>query len=115
MLNTIAIDGRFSADPQLRSTNNGTKVCTFTLAVGRDKGTEADWIDCVAWGDAAETICKYLSKGRRVIVEGRLQTHTFEKDGKRNKACEVIVQRFHFADSKKAEETPVDDNGELPF
>lgn len=105
MLNIVAIQGRLSADPELRTTQTGTPVCSFTLAVQRnmkssDGEYNTDWIDCVAWKGTAEFICKYFQKGQLVAVNGILQTRTYEKDGVKRKATEVVVQNAYFCESR---------------
>ena len=105
MLTVIALQGRLAADPELRTTQNGTPVCSFTLAVQRnmkssDGEYNTDWIDCVAWKGTAEFICKYFQKGQLVAVNGILQTRTYEKDGVKRKATEVVVQNANFCESK---------------
>lgn len=109
MLNVTAIQGRMVADPELRTTNNGTSVCSFTLAVQRNmKGSDGeyntDWVDCVAWKGTAEFICKNFQKGQLVAVNGTLQTRSYEKDGVKRKATEVLVQNANFCESRKKEE-----------
>lgn len=134
MLNKIVIMGRLGKDVELRRTNTGTAVASFTLAVDRDfkdKATgsrETDWIDCVAWRNTAEFASRYFSKGRVAIVEGRLQMRTWtDKDGNKRRSAEVQVDNMYFGDSKNEgqrsqgdkgkqefEELPEDDGG-LPF
>ena len=107
MLNKIIAMGRLTADPELKTTGGGTSVCSFTLASDRDyKGKDAeretDWLDCVAWRGTAEFISKYFAKGRMMVVEGRLQTRTYEdKNGNKRKATEIVVDNAYFGDSKK--------------
>ena len=105
MLNIVAIQGRLSADPEQRTTQNGTPVCSFTLAVQRNikSGDEypTDWIDCVAWKGTAEFICKYFQKGQLVAVSGTLQTRSYEKDGVKRKATQVLVQNANFCESRR--------------
>lgn len=109
MLNKITIMGRLTADPELRMTQSGKPVATFTLAVERDfkgpNGTrEADFINCVAWNNTAEFVNKYFTKGNMAVVSGRLQTRKWEAaDGKKGIATEVIVENMYFGESKKAE------------
>ena len=85
MLNSCIIMGRLTADPELRHTNSGVACCSFTLAVERDgKPNEqtgqrtADFIDCTAWRNTAEFICKWFSKGRMAVAAGRMQTRTWK-------------------------------------
>jgi single-strand DNA-binding protein len=104
MLNIVAIQGRLSADPELRTTQTGTPVCSFTLAVQRNikSGDEypTDWIDCVAWKGTAEFICKYFQKGQLIAVNGTLQTRSYEKDGVKRKTTQVVVQSAYFCESR---------------
>ena len=104
MLNIGAIQGRLSADPELRTTQTGTPVCSFTLAVQRNikSGDEypTDWIDCVAWKGTAEFICKYFQKGQLIAVNGTLQTRSYEKDGVKRKTTQVVVQSAYFCESR---------------
>lgn len=106
MLNKIFIMGRMTRDPELRRTQNGTAVTSFTLAVDRDfkdKDGEkiADFIPCIAWRNTAEFIAKNFAKGRMAVVEGRLQVRDFkEKDGTSRKATEIQVDNIYFGDSK---------------
>ena len=105
MLNIVALQGRLAADPEQRTTQNGTSVTSFSLAVQRNvKGSDGeygtDWIDCVAWKGTAEFICKYFQKGRLMAVNGTLQTRSYEKDGSKRKATEVVVQSAYFCESR---------------
>ena len=105
MLNIVALQGRLSADPEQRTTQNGTAVTSFSLAVQRNvKGSDGeygtDWIDCVAWKGTAEFICKYFQKGQLMAVNGALQTRSYEKDGVKRKATEVVVQSAYFCESR---------------
>ena len=104
MLNIVAIQGRLSADPELRTTQTGTPVCSFTLAVQRNikSGDEypTAWIDCVAWKGTAEFICKYFQKGQLIAVNGTLQTRSYEKDGVKRKTTQVVVQSAYFCESR---------------
>lgn len=105
MLNIVAIQGRLSADPEQRTTQNGTAVTNFSLAVQRNiKGSDGeygtDWIDCVAWKGTAEFICKYFQKGQLMAVNGSLQTRSYEKDGVKRKVTQVVVQSAYFCESR---------------
>ena len=109
MLNHVSIQGRFARDPELRRTNTGKAVCSFTIACdkpGKDAG--ASFIDCVAWDKTAEFVNNYFMKGDAIIVEGRLETRQYEtKDGQKRTATEVVVSQAHFCEKKKdAEEKP---------
>ena len=105
MLNIVALQGRLAADPEQRTTQNGTAVTSFSLAVQRNvKGGDGeygtDWIDCVAWKGTAEFICKYFQKGQLMAVNGSLQTRSYEKDGVKRKATQVVVQSAYFCESR---------------
>ena len=105
-MNKSILMGRMVAHPELKSTESGTPVTSFCLAVDRaGKGT--DFIDCIAWRKSAEFICRYMAKGQRVAVIGNLQARIWEdKQGQKRKATEVVVESAYFADGKKDELTP---------
>lgn len=113
MLNRIILQGRLVADPELRHTSNGVAVATFRLAVDRDfkdKQTgerKADFINVVAWRGTAEFAASYFRKGRMAIVEGQLQSRTYDdKDGNRRYTTEVIAGSIYFGDSKREGDGP---------
>ena len=107
MLNKIFIMGRLTRDPELRRTQSGTAVTSFTLAVDRDFKSqsgekETDFIDVVAWRSTAEFAAKYFTKGRMAIVEGRLQIRPWTaKDGNNRRSAEVVADNIYFGDSKR--------------
>jgi single-strand DNA-binding protein len=108
MLNHITIMGRLTKDPELRRTQGGHAVASFTLAVDRDFTSkdggekETDFIDCVAWRITGEFVNKYFSKGRMAVVSGRLQISSWtDKDGSKRRTAEVVADNVYFADSKK--------------
>lgn len=106
MLNKCFLLGRMTKDPEIRRTNGGTAVTSFTLAVDRDFKTngekETDFIDVVAWRNTAEFVSKYFSKGRMAIVEGRLQIRDWtDKNGNKRRTAEVVADNVYFGDSKK--------------
>lgn len=111
MLNTITLQGRLVRDADLRRTREGTGVCNFRLAVARDIGDATDFIDIVAWRQQAEFAGKYCTKGRMVIVTGRLQMREWKdpKTGDRRISAEVLADRLYFSDEKRADIQ----NGEL--
>ena len=99
-MNSIILIGRLTKDPELRYTPNGKAVCSFTLAVDRpysgDK-KEADFINIVVWNKMGENCAKYLSKGRKTAVQGRLQIRSYEDDsGKRKYVTEVVANSVEF-------------------
>lgn len=107
MLNSVNLIGRFTRDPELRSTPSGVSTCSFTIAVDRNfvrQGEErkADFITCVAWRQTAELIAKYFRKGNLIALEGSIQTRTWDDtEGKRHYVTEVVVDRVHFIESKR--------------
>lgn len=142
MLNHIVLQGRFTRDPELRYTQSGTAVCSFTLAVERDVAAaggerKADFIDCTAWRGSADFVSKYFKKGSAAIVSGRLEIRDWtDRDGGKRRSAAVIVESVYFGEGKKdggnaqvAARDPVDygaqsadqfaelpdDDGDLPF
>ncbi|MGM9522709.1 MAG: single-stranded DNA-binding protein [Oscillospiraceae bacterium] len=108
MLNHIVLMGRLTRDPELRRTQNGTAVASFSLAVERDFASrdggdkQTDFIDIVAWRNTAEFVSKYFSKGRMAVVSGRLQIRDWtDKDGGKRRSAEVVADNVYFGDSKK--------------
>ena len=105
-MNKIILLGRLTRDPEVRYTSTGKVVCQFTLAVDRpfanqEGQREADFIPVVIWGKQAETCGNYLSKGQRVLVEGRLQIRSYNaKDGGKRWITEVIADHFEFIECK---------------
>ena len=101
-MNSVCIIGRLTKDVQERRTQNGTPVVSFTLAVDRRKKEDgADFINCIAWNKSAETIAKYVHKGDLFGVTGYIQTRSYEKDGRRNYATEVVTTGFKFLERKR--------------
>ena len=107
MLNKIFIMGRLTRDPELRRTQSGTPVTSFSLAVDRDYKTqsgekETDFIDVVAWRATAEFVAKYFTKGRMAVVEGRLQIRAWQdKEGNNRRSAEVVADNVYFGESKR--------------
>ena len=108
MLNHITIMGRLVKDPELRRTQSGVAVCSFTVAVDRDfQSREAaekqtDFIDVVAWRQTAEFVSKYFTKGRMIVVDGSLQSRKWQdKTGQNRVSCEVLANNIYFGDSKR--------------
>lgn len=136
MLNQIIIMGRLTRDPELRRTQSGTAVCSFSVAVDRDFKSqsgekETDFVDIVAWRSTADFVSKFFTKGRMAVVEGRLQIRDWkDKDGNNRRSAEVVAEHVYFGDSKQRSESdtasappasgdfreiPEDEEGELPF
>lgn len=111
MLNHITLMGRLTRDPDLRYTQSGTPVASFTLAVDRDfKGpdgeTETDFIDIVAWRQTAEFVSKYFTKGMLAVVSGRLQFRDWtDKNNNKRRNAEVVADNVYFGESKRRDTT----------
>ena len=107
MLNRIVLMGRLTRDPELRRTQSGTAVTSFSLAVDRDFKSqsgekETDFIDIVAWRGTAEFVSKYFTKGRMAVVEGGLQIRDWtDRDGGKRRSAEVVADNVYFGDSKR--------------
>ena len=108
MLNKIILMGRLTRDPELRHTQSGTAVASFSLAVDRDYRDrtsgqrETDFIDIVAWRQTGEFVSKYFQKGRLAVVEGRLQMRDWQdRDGNKRRSAEVVADNVYFADSRR--------------
>lgn len=107
MLNKVILMGRFTRDPELRSTPQGISTCSFSIAVDRNfvrpgEERKADFINCVAWRQTAEFISKYFKKGSMVALEGSIQTRSWDdQDGKKRYATDVVVNQVYFAESKR--------------
>lgn len=126
-LNNVTLMGRLTAAPELRQTEQGTAVASFTLAVDRDfQRDQTDFFNCVAWRQTAEFAAKWFGKGAPAAVVGRLQTRKYtDREGNSRTSTEVVVNSMYFAGPKQQAETgnltpadfsPVtDDDGDLPF
>lgn len=109
MLNQIAIQGRLVRDPELRRTNSGKAVTSFTLVCDRDFKNqqtgekEVDFIECVAWGGTAEMVEKYFHKGQMAAATGRLQLRDWtDKNGQKRRQAEILVNSIYFCGSKES-------------
>lgn len=111
-LNRITIMGRLTRDPELRRTQSGAPVTSFTMAVDRDFKSqsgdkETDFIDVVAWRNTAEFAAKYFTKGRMAIASGRLQIRDWQdNNGNKRRSAEVIADSIYFGDSKPQDAQP---------
>lgn len=139
MLNHIEIMGYLVADPEMRTTAANAKVASFRIACERDYAVpgakkETDFVDCVAWRERAEFLCRFFSKGMPIVVSGRLQIRKWEdREGNKRSSAEIVAENLFFAGSerKRPDDSPArpistdlpdvfdgiieDDVGELPF
>ena len=126
-MNKIIIKGRLTRDPELKTGGSGVEFCKFTVAVDRrmnkNKERETDFFDCTAFGNTGAAISKYMTKGREILVEGRMESSKSEKDGQKRTFWGVTVDTFEFCGNKNdgasasapAEPQPVDPPDDLPF
>lgn len=108
MLNSIIIMGRLTNFPEVKTTQSGISVCSFTVAVDRQYANngqrETDFIDCVAWRNTADFVGKWFTKGQMIAVQGELQTRNYEdKNGNKRKATEIVVSNVSFCGNKEQE------------
>lgn len=137
MINKVILMGRLTRDPEMRHTNSGTPVTTFSIAInsGYGENQRTDFVNCLAWNKTAEFVTKYFTKGKMIIVIGRITTRSWEtQDGKRAYATEVIANEVNFGESKTSPQlntpqtaaqppmqdddddfTPLDEDDDLPF
>ncbi len=106
MFNLVVLTGRLTADPELKTTTNGTNVTTFSIAVERryrsGEERQTDFINIVAWQKTAEFITKYFKKGNLIGIEGSIQTRRYQdKNGNNRNVFEVIANNVQFVESKR--------------
>ena len=118
-MNKVFLIGRLSRDPELRHTSNGTAVCQINVAISRPvaqgKDPETDFINVTVWNKPAENVARYLSKGRQIAIEGRIQTRNYDNnEGKKVYVTEVIASNVEFlgsaSDNNKTVSEPVEEN-----
>ena len=111
MINRVVLTGRLTRDIELKTTQSGLSVASFTIAVNRQftdsQGNRgADFINCVIWRKSAENLCKYTHKGSLIGIDGRIQTRSYDnKDGQRVYITEVVVDSFSLLESKNENQT----------
>ena len=115
-MNKVILMGRLTRDPEMRQTTGGIQVCSFSIAVNRrfakDGQQNADFINCTAWRQQAEFICKYFHKGSMIAIVGTLQSRSWEnQEGKRQYATDVVVEEVHFTGSRQDSQTGAQDGG----
>lgn len=130
MLNHITIMGRFTKDPELRRTQSGKSVASFTVACDRDiDRSKSDFFDCVAWNGTADFISKYFTKGQLCVVDGRMEFRDWtDKNGQNRRSAEVVVDNIYFASKREDNssftipdntvrnfEKMIEDDDQLPF
>lgn len=103
-MNKVILIGNLTQDPELSEVGSGTKTCRFTLAVNRDYKNangerETDFINCQAWRSTAENLVKYMRKGRKIAVTGRIQVRSYEKDDEKRTAWEIQADEIEFVSS----------------
>ena len=117
MLNHIVIMGRLTRDPELRYTQSGTPVASFTVAVERDytaqgQQRETDFIDCIAWRQGGEFVAKYFFKGQMIVVDGRLQSRKWQdRDGNNRTSWEINAEHTYFGEKKRDDQPRSDYSG----
>lgn len=126
-INLVQVCGRITKKLEVRSTQGGSKVCSFSVATNRtwkneqgEKQEETEFHNIVAWGKAAETIAQWFDKGDEIYIMGRLRTSSWEKDGIKKYRTDIVMERFEFGQKAKAnqrpkvEDEPAEDYGEPP-
>jgi len=108
-MNKVIMLGRLSSDTELRTTQSGTAVCKFSIAVDRPakQGEErqADFFRIAAWGKTGEFVNTYFEKGQRILIEGRLQNNTYtDKNGTKHYSNDIIAEKVYFADGKRTQQ-----------
>lgn len=115
MLNVVAIQGRLTRDPELKTTQSGTSVCSFSIACDRsytqkDEERKADFFEVAAWRQTAEFICKYFQKGSMIAIEGSLQSRSYQdKNGNNRTKIEILANNVSFCGGKVADKPAVRD------
>ena len=122
MLNHITIMGRLTRDPELRTTQSGVSVASFTAAVDRDFGgrdgseRQTDFIDCVAWRQTGEFVSKYFRKGSMIVVSGRLQSRKWQdRDGTNRTNWEIVADNVYFGEGRRDNESNSFETGRTAY
>ena len=113
-MNVVILMGRMTRDPELKYTSGGKAYANFTLAVQKTKD-DAEFIDCVAWEKTAETIAEYFRKGRKILVQGRLNVSSYEQNGEKRKSTKVVVSSFEFVESSGTSNNNGGDQQNQPY
>ena len=123
--NKVILEGRLCADPELRTSQSGTNVCRFRIAVDRQKKGEADYFSCAAFGKTAEFVYQWFKKGKPILVEGRIEINEYtDKDGNKRNTPDISIEKATFTMSDRSEnqqpaaqpaQQSFDDDNDLPF
>ena len=109
MINEVTLIGNLGRDPELKHTNKGTAVCNLSLAtthrakVGDQWQDQTEWHRVTVWGKTAENVAQYCQKGKQIFVRGRIQTRSYEKDGQRHYATEIVAEFVKFLGSRASD------------
>ena len=118
-MNHVTLKGRISREPEIKTTASGTQFARLSIAVDRyakaGEQRTADFIPCMAWGKTAEFIGKYFVKGQEILAEGRIQTGSYEKDGKKIYTTDVVIDRVEFCGKAVAKNATTTSQEDLPF
>lgn len=123
MINKVILMGRLTRDPEMRHTNSGTPVTTFSIAIdnGYGENQRTDFVNCLAWNKTAEFVTKYFAKGKMIVIaDGRISTRSWETQaGKRAYATEVVAKEVSFGETKSSQQTatqpPMQDDDFTPL
>lgn len=121
-LNKVTLIGNLTRDPELKSLPSGNSVCSFSLATNevyydkdKKKQEKVEFHNCVAWGKTAENIAQYMSKGSQLLIEGKLQTRKWEKDGTTHYRTEIVADRVQFGAKRGGDSQPKRDDADEAF
>ena len=119
-MNRVVLKGRVAKDPDVKTTQSGQTFTRLTIAVDRytkaGEERKADFINCTAWGNTAQFLAKYFTKGKEILAEGRIQTGSYKgQDGKTVYTTDVILDRVEFCGSAGAKKEQADNDEEVPF
>lgn len=124
-INNVVLVGRFVRDPELKYTQSGTSLASFSVAVGYtymqngERKEQTSFFNCTAWGKTGEAIAQYCKKGHRIGIEGRLQQNTWEdQNGNKRSSVDIVVEKFQFLQPRAGDDTPApapENTGDNPF
>jgi single-strand DNA-binding protein len=114
-MNNVSVIGNLATDVELKEVSDGKRVASFLLAIGRGSGEGADFVGVSAWDRQAELCSEYLVKGRRVGIEGRLRSRSWEEEGRRRTVVELVARRVEFLGGPRRDETDEAGGEVIPF